>query len=102
MQTEGSEEKDEEKGCVVMEDYEVFELWSKLQEKAKALVSAKIYEVWIKPITPLSLHENTYTVVVRNQFFKRMLEEKYLAQLEDLLQECSGRPLQLAVECEEG
>ncbi len=85
-----------------MEDYEVFELWSKLQEKAKALVSEKLYEVWIRPITPLSLRENTYTVVVRNRFFKRMLEEKYLAQLEDLLQECSGRPLRLAVECEEG
>ncbi len=84
-----------------MQGYDMFEIWMKVQEKVRRQVSDKIYEVWFKPITPLALSQTTYTVSVRNQFFKQMLEQKYAGQIEALLQECSGRPLGLQIECEE-
>lgn len=78
--------------------YDLFEVWMRLQEKLQQLLSNKVYEVWIKPLTPLDLNGGTCTVAVYNEFFQKIFEEKYAALVEQQLSEILEQPARLILE----
>lgn len=81
-----------------MSSYDLAEIWVKFQDKFKASVNEKIFDVWIKPIMPLEVTDEYYKVVVKNGFFKTMLEEKYAPVIEGILKEITGKDLKLVIE----
>lgn len=81
-----------------MNAYDLFEVWMRLQEKLQQLLSNKVYEVWIKPLTPLNLNGGTCTVAVYNEFFQKIFEEKYAALVEQQLSEILEQPARLILE----
>ena len=58
-----------------MSTYDLAEIWIRFTEKFKESVSEKVFEVWINPIMPLEVTEDYYKVAVKNNFFKKVIEE---------------------------
>lgn len=81
-----------------MSAYDLFEVWMRLQEKMQQLLNDKVYEVWIRPLTPLDLSGGTCTVAVYNEFFKKIFEQKYAGLVEQQLSEILGQPARLVLE----
>src|SRR5258708_1876452 len=54
------------------------------------------YELWFKPIKPVSLETGSFVIQVPNPFFSEWMRDHYLPQIEKLLQERVGQPVALS------
>lgn len=68
-----------------MSTYDLAEIWIKFTDKFKESVSEKVFDVWINPIMPLEVTDTYYKVAVQNNFFKKVIEEKYAKTIESIL-----------------
>lgn len=81
-----------------MDSYDLAEIWIKFQNRIKDLINEPEYNVWIKPITPLEITDYTVKVIVKNAFFRTLLSERYLARIEEVLEEVIGHHVDLIIE----
>lgn len=81
-----------------MSTYDLAEIWIKFTEKFKESISEKVFEVWINPIMPLEVTDAYYKVAVKNNFFKKVIEEKYAKTIEGILASIVGKELRLIIE----
>ena len=78
--------------------YDMFEIWYKCTEKLKESINETIFNIWIKPIVPIEANDTSFKVAVKNDFFKKMLEEKYAPIIEGALSSIMGREISLVIE----
>lgn len=78
--------------------YDMFEVWYKCTEKLKESINETIFNIWIKPIVPIEANDTTFKVAVKNDFFKKMLEEKYAPIIEGALSSIMGKEISLLIE----
>lgn len=81
-----------------MSPYDLAEIWVKCNDKIKEAVNEKVYDVWIKPITPLEADDDYFKVGVNNAFFKKMVEDKYASIIEGILSGIMGKNIRLIIE----
>jgi len=65
--------------------------WNAVLNYVKDKVAPSDYQVWIEPITPLSLGERTMEVEVPNKFFEDWLRKNYLFLIKEALLLAMGR-----------
>ena len=82
----------------MMSTYDLAEIWVRFTEKIKESVSEKVFEIWINPIIPLEVTDNYYKVGVKNNFFKKMIEEKYAKTIEGILSSIVNKEITLIIE----
>lgn len=78
--------------------YDMFEIWYKCTEKLKESINENIFNIWIKPIVPIEANDTFFKVVVKNDFFKKMLEEKYSPIIEGALSSIMRKEISLVIE----
>lgn len=85
-----------------MNSYDMIEIWMKFQEVFKESPDSKVFDAYIKPIMPLEVTDTYYKVVVKNAFFKQMLEEHYAQKIQAIISSIMGRDVKLIIETMEG
>ena len=53
-------------------------VWNNCLNFIRQNIEPQQYDVWFKPIVPLSLEDNMLTVEVPSEFFREYLEDAYL------------------------
>lgn len=81
-----------------MSSYDLAEIWVRCKDKLKESFNEKVFNVWIKPITPLEVTDTYYKVAVKNDFFKTMLEENYAQVIEGVLAGIMSKNIKLIIE----
>ena len=81
-----------------MNSYDLAEIWVRCKDKLKESFNEKVFNVWIKPIMPLEVTDTYYTVAVKNDFFKTMLEENYAQVIEGVLAGIMSKNIKLIIE----
>ncbi|WP_293695192.1 chromosomal replication initiator protein DnaA [uncultured Phascolarctobacterium sp.] len=81
-----------------MNSYDLAEIWVRCKDKLKESFNEKVFNVWIKPITPLEVTDTYYKVAVKNDFFKTMLEENYAQVIEGVLAGIMSKNIKLIIE----
>ncbi|WP_100065408.1 chromosomal replication initiator protein DnaA [Miniphocaeibacter massiliensis] len=59
--------------------------WSELLSVLEVNMSDVTFNTWIQPLTPINLTTSEFIVSAPNGFTKKMIESKYLADLEEIL-----------------
>ncbi|MBR2071295.1 MAG: chromosomal replication initiator protein DnaA [Phascolarctobacterium sp.] len=81
-----------------MSTYDLAEIWIKFTDKFKESVSEKVFDVWINPIMPLEVTDTYYKVAVQNNFFKKVIEEKYAKTIESILSSIIEKNITLIID----
>ncbi len=81
-----------------MNTCDLAEIWVNFNDKCKNSISRGIFDAWIKPLQPLEITDTYCKVGVKNNFYKKILEEKYAAIIESILSEIMGKPIALHLE----
>ena len=81
-----------------MSTYDLAEIWIKFTDKFKESVSEKVFDVWINPIMPLEVTDTYYRVAVQNNFFKKVIEEKYAKTIESILSSIVEKNITLIID----
>jgi chromosomal replication initiator protein len=77
----------------------VFEtLWDDVLSALKPQLNDESYELWFKPVKPVSLDTGCLVVQVPNPFFSDWMRDHYKERIEQLLQERVGQPVSLSFE----
>ncbi len=71
-------------------------LWEDVLSALKPQMNDESYELWFKPIKPVSLETGSFVIQVPNPFFSEWMRDHYLPQIEKLLQERVGQPVALS------
>lgn len=71
-------------------------LWEDVLSALKPQMNDESYELWLKPVKPVSLETGNLVVQVPNPFFSDWMRDHYQAQIEKLLQERVGEPVLLS------
>ncbi len=82
----------------MMNTYDLAEIWIKFTDKFKESVSEKVFDVWINPIMPLEVTDTYYKVAVQNNFFKKVIEEKYAKTIESILSSIMEKNITLIID----
>ena len=82
----------------MMSTYDLAEIWIKFTDKFKESVSEKVFDVWINPIMPLEVTDTYYKVAVKNNFFKKVIEEKYAKTIESILSSIMEKNITLIID----
>ena len=82
----------------MMSTYDLAEIWIKFTDKFKESVSEKVFDVWINPIMPLEVTDTYYKVAVQNNFFKKVIEEKYAKTIESILSSIIEKNITLIID----
>ncbi len=82
----------------MMSTYDLAEIWIKFTDKFKESVSEKVFDVWINPIMPLEVTDTYYKVAVQNNFFKKVIEEKYAKTIESILSSIMEKHITLIID----
>lgn len=77
---------------------EVFEL---VKENCKSDISEVAFNLWIKPIEPLQLNDNTAYLYVPAPFQKNILEKQYLSKLKHSFVEVLGFEIEIIIQTKE-
>jgi len=81
-----------------MSTYDLAEIWISFTEKFKESVSEKVFNVWIDPMMPLEVTDEYYKVAVSNNFFKKVIEEKYAKTIEGIISSIVNKDIRLIIE----
>ena len=83
---------------MLMNSYNVSEIWEQLLQRLQNSVSETVYNTIISPAVPLSAAGTVFTIGVNNNFLKKWLEENYKSIIENLLAEITGQEFSLRIE----
>ena len=73
-------------------------LWDDVLSALKPQMNDESYELWLKPVKPVSFETGNLVVQVPNPFFTDWMRDHYQGQIEKLLQERIGQPVSLSFE----
>lgn len=71
-------------------------MWDDVLSILKPQLNDESYELWLRPVRPLSLEGSRLVLQVPNAFFADWLRDHYQGQLESLLKERAGETIQLS------
>ena len=67
------------------------ELWEKVLALIKKDINEESYELWFKPLKPLSYEEDVFIMQVPNKFFSEWFKQHYLQKIETNLDNLTNR-----------
>lgn len=71
------------------------DLWEKSLSKIEEKIGSSLFELWIKPIRPIQIKDQTVALEVPNRFFREWIEDCYPTLINDVLEEQIGHPVTL-------
>src|SRR5579884_3321362 len=71
------------------------ELWQSALTALERTFSKPIFEMWIKPMQPVSLSGNELLLAVQNKFARDWVENRLKAQIAEVLVEVFGAEIEL-------
>lgn len=71
------------------------ELWESALNEIKQEISDESFELWFRPLKPISLEENILTLQCPNKFFSDWLKTNYAEKIETLFSEKMSRLIKL-------
>lgn len=71
------------------------EVWNNCLRIIEQIVDAHHFNVWFKPIVPISMNESTLTVEVPSDFFREFLEDSFLDVIKKTLRRVIGADARL-------
>ena len=83
-----------------MQPIVIGEIWKLVLDYVNDKVSHEDYQVWIKPIIPVSLSEHFIEVQVPNKFFEDWLTQNYLALIKEALFQALSRECEVIFKLE--
>jgi chromosomal replication initiator protein len=73
-------------------------LWEEVLSQLKPQLNDESFDLWLRPIKPLTLENGRFILQVPNAFFADWLRDHYQALLEELLKNHSGESITLTFE----
>ena len=70
-------------------------IWQKIFDILKNEVQQETFDLWIKPIKPKEMIENVFILKVPNKFYVEWLKKNQKMNIEKLLQEITGKQLEV-------
>ena len=80
-----------------MESIMLAEVWQETLKRMEQEVSRLVFTTWIKSAMPLSATETTFEIGVPKKFVKEWIEDNYSARIQQVLQDITGKALQLKI-----
>ena len=74
---------------------ELSKIWNNSLELLKSELTELSFNTWIKTIEPVSKNKNTITLLVPADFFKNMLESKYLLLIKNAIKQVSHKTYEI-------
>jgi chromosomal replication initiator protein len=71
------------------------QLWQTVLGDMKARLNKSAFENWLRPTTIVAFEDDVATVAAANSFGASTLQTRYAAQIEGVLSEIVGRPIQI-------
>ena len=81
----------------MMESAILADIWQEMLQRMAQEFSSRVFETWLKSAMPLSISENRFEIGVPKKFVKEWIEENYAVRMQQMLEEISGKPLQLLI-----
>jgi len=73
------------------------DLWSSLSLILKSQMDMESYELWLKPVRPISFHNKRLVLEVPNKFFAEWIEQNSREKIVKILKETSGPEAELEI-----
>jgi len=70
-------------------------LWAQSQDKIKERIGSQSFETWIRPISALTVGDDSLTLKVPNHFFVEWLGEHYLNIMKEVVSDIFHKPLSI-------
>ena len=70
-------------------------IWNKAVDSLKERVGQQNFEIWIKPISFLSMDEEKVQLEVPNRFFKEWISEHFASQIQGAIAELTQKGVHL-------
>lgn len=74
------------------------ELWDQVLVALKPDLKDETFDLWLKPLKPLSLESGVFTLRVPNRFFSDWIKAHYQSRIEEILTQAAQSPVQLSFE----
>ncbi len=72
-------------------------LWAQSQDKIKERIGSQSFDTWIKPLTALTVGEDSLTLKVPNHFFVEWLGQHYLNVMKEVVSDIFHKPLSIVL-----
>ena len=76
---------------------EIREIWSMVQDTLKLNLSSTAMNLWFGDVEIVSFSENTLTIETTSEFKKKIITEKYVPMLEEILTEFMGFDIKVSI-----
>ena len=76
---------------------EIREIWSMVQDTLKLNLSSTAMNLWFGDVEIVSFSENTLTIETTSEFKKKIITEKYVPLLEEILTEFMGFDIKVSI-----
>ena len=63
------------------------QIWEKVSDFLKNQMTQESYDLWIKPLSPVSISDNKFTIQAPNKFFSDCIVQHHKKNIEKLLSE---------------
>ena len=81
-------------------DVSVADVWKKVVDNLSLSIGQESVNLWIKPVTPISLNEDTFTISVPNNFFSQWIEKNQQFNIEQILKKEYSKDIKLGYKIE--
>lgn len=75
----------------------VSELWNKIITILKSEINLEAFDLWLKPVRPVSYENNKFIIEVPNKFYAEWIKENSQKRVETILREMSGSATTLEI-----
>lgn len=73
------------------------ETWNVIMKEIRPKISKIAFETWLLPCIPLALTDTELLVLVENDFYKEMLEKRYLELLNTISKQILFSPVEIKI-----
>ena len=81
-------------------DVSVVDVWKKVVDNLSLSIGQESVNLWIKPVTPVSLEEDIFTISVPNNFFSQWIEKNQQFNIEQILKKEFSKEIKLGYKIE--
>ncbi|MEW6040469.1 MAG: chromosomal replication initiator protein DnaA [Elusimicrobiota bacterium] len=74
---------------------EIQDVWGKISNFLKEQITQESFDLWIKPLTPVSLTDSRFTIQVPNKFFSDWIIQNQKKNIEKFLREMYNKKIDL-------
>ena len=69
--------------------------WKQVLIKVQESISETVCQMWLEPLTPISLEKNVLSLEIATDFQRQWIEERYLPKLEEAVYKLTGEHLSI-------